>query len=55
MIEIHIEKNLGNFMLNVSLTLQKGITVLFGPSGSGKTLTLHSVAGWLSQTPAWSG
>ena len=45
MIEIHIEKNLGNFMLNVSLTLQKGITVLFGPSGSGKTLTLHSVAG----------
>src|SRR5512139_1179107 len=45
MIEIQVEKNLGNFSLNVSLTLQKGITVLFGPSGSGKTLTLHSVAG----------
>jgi len=45
MIEIRVEKNLGNFSLNVSLTLRKGITVFFGPSGSGKTLTLHTVAG----------
>jgi len=45
MIEIQVEKNLGSFSLNVSLTLQKGITVLFGPSGSGKTLTLQTIAG----------
>jgi molybdate transport system ATP-binding protein len=45
MIEIHVEKNLGNFSLNLSLSLQQGMTVLFGPSGSGKTLTLHTIAG----------
>ena len=45
MIEIRVEKNLGNFSLNLSLSLQKGMTVLFGPSGSGKTLTLHTIAG----------
>lgn len=45
MIEIHIAKNLGNFSLSLSLSLQKGLTVLFGPSGSGKTLTLHTIAG----------
>jgi molybdate transport system ATP-binding protein len=45
MIEIRVEKHLGNFSLNLSLTLQKGITVLFGPSGSGKTLTLQTIAG----------
>jgi molybdate transport system ATP-binding protein len=44
-IEIHIQKDLGNFSLNLSLCLQKGMTVLFGPSGSGKTLTLHTIAG----------
>jgi len=45
MIEIHVEKDLGKFFLNISLSLQKGLTVLFGPSGSGKTLTLHTIAG----------
>lgn len=45
MIEIHVEKDLGNFSLNLSLSLQKRMTVLFGPSGSGKTLTLHTIAG----------
>ena len=45
MIEVHITKDLGNFSLNLSLSLQKGMTVLFGPSGSGKTLTLHTIAG----------
>jgi molybdate transport system ATP-binding protein len=45
MIEIHIKKDLGNFSLNLSLSLQEGLTVLFGPSGSGKTLTLHTIAG----------
>jgi molybdate transport system ATP-binding protein len=45
LIEVHIAKDLGNFSLNLSLSLQKGLTVLFGPSGSGKTLTLHTIAG----------
>ncbi|HUL31258.1 MAG TPA: ABC transporter ATP-binding protein [Thermodesulfobacteriota bacterium] len=45
MIEICVEKDLGNFSLNLSLSLQKGMTVLFGPSGSGKTLTLQTIAG----------
>jgi molybdate transport system ATP-binding protein len=45
MIDIHVEKDLGNFSLNLSLSLQKGLTVLFGPSGAGKTLTLHTIAG----------
>jgi molybdate transport system ATP-binding protein len=45
MIEIRVEKDLGNFSLNLSLSLHKGLTVLFGPSGAGKTLTLHTIAG----------
>ena len=45
MIEIHVEKNLGNFSLNLSLNLQEGMSVLFGPSGAGKTLTLQTIAG----------
>jgi molybdate transport system ATP-binding protein len=44
-IEVHIAKDLGNFSLNLSLSLQKGLTVLFGPSGAGKTLTLQTIAG----------
>jgi molybdate transport system ATP-binding protein len=44
-IEIHVKKDLGNFSLNLSLSLRKDMTVLFGPSGSGKTLTLHTIAG----------
>ena len=45
MIEIRVAKHLGNFSLDLSLNLRKGLTVLFGPSGSGKTLTLHTIAG----------
>jgi len=45
MIEIRVEKDLGNFSLDLSLSLQKSMTVLFGPSGSGKTLTLQTIAG----------
>jgi molybdate transport system ATP-binding protein len=45
LIEVHIAKDLGNFSLNLSLSLQKSLTVLFGPSGAGKTLTLHTIAG----------
>ena len=35
------------FELDVSLSCEAGITVLFGPSGSGKTLTLDSIGGFL--------
>ena len=35
------------FELDVSLSCDAGITVLFGASGSGKTLTLDSLAGFL--------
>ena len=45
MIEIHVEKGFTKFSLNLSLSLNDGMTVLFGPSGSGKTLTLHTIAG----------
>ena len=36
------------FTLDVSFTLQSGITILFGPSGCGKSLTLQMVAGILN-------
>lgn len=47
MIELDISKDLGDFSLNLSLNLRKGLTVLFGPSGSGKSLTLQMIAGWI--------
>jgi molybdate transport system ATP-binding protein len=34
-----------SFRLDVTLSVQAGITVLFGPSGSGKTTILRSIAG----------
>jgi molybdate transport system ATP-binding protein len=46
-IDLSVRKNLGDFSLNLSLTLDKGMTVLFGPSGSGKSLTLQTIAGWV--------
>jgi molybdate transport system ATP-binding protein len=35
----------GEFSVNVNLTAESGITVLFGPSGAGKSLTLATIAG----------
>ncbi|MBI3894672.1 MAG: ABC transporter ATP-binding protein [Acidobacteria bacterium] len=35
------------FNLDISLSCEAGVTVLFGASGSGKTLTLDSLAGFL--------
>jgi molybdate transport system ATP-binding protein len=35
----------GVFVLDLELTAEPGITVLFGPSGSGKSLTLRAIAG----------
>jgi molybdate transport system ATP-binding protein len=35
----------GGFQLDVTLALERGITILFGPSGAGKTTLLDCVAG----------
>ena len=42
---IKINKELGNFKLNVNLELVEGINCLFGPSGSGKTSIINCIAG----------
>ncbi len=47
MVEVNIVKRLGNFSLDLSLNLQKDLTVLFGPSGSGKSVALQTIAGWM--------
>ncbi len=46
MIEASIQHRLGEFALEVTLSVDRGqILGLFGPSGSGKTLTLRAIAG----------
>jgi molybdate transport system ATP-binding protein len=35
------------FTLELNLSAEPGVTVLFGPSGAGKTLTLDSIAGFV--------
>ena len=43
--EAEIRSEAGNFSLDISLSLNNEIGVLFGPSGSGKSLTLRCLAG----------
>lgn len=45
MLELAIEKDLGDFRLGVSFRAGETMVALFGPSGSGKTLTLQCIAG----------
>lgn len=45
MLEVHIQKKLTHFTLDVQFFVRDEIVVLFGPSGSGKTTVLNSVAG----------
>ncbi len=55
MLSVKIKKRLGNtersdsavdgFLLDVEISAQPGVTILFGASGSGKTTTLKSIAG----------
>ncbi len=45
MIEVHIEKDLGSFHLNVSFTAENEVLALLGGSGSGKSMTLRAIAG----------
>jgi molybdate transport system ATP-binding protein len=52
MLEINVKKHLGTdpqagFDLDVSFSVDGGITVLAGPSGAGKTTTLRLIAGIL--------
>lgn len=45
MLEVHIQKQLAHFLLDVSLKVKNEILVLIGPSGSGKTTILNAIAG----------
>jgi molybdate transport system ATP-binding protein len=45
MLQIDVQKQLGDFTLDVSFTAPAGVTVVFGPSGSGKTSLVNAVAG----------
>jgi len=45
MLDIHIEKQLKHYFVDVRFKIGKEIAVLFGPSGSGKTTILNCLAG----------
>lgn len=45
MLHVAIQKQLPDFVLDVSFSVTNEIAVLFGPSGSGKTTILNSIAG----------
>ena len=44
-LEVDIEKKLGDFTLTAKFATGGGVTALFGPSGSGKTSTVNMIAG----------
>lgn len=44
-LSIQLRKTYPDFLLELDLELQPGITAIFGPSGSGKTTTLNCIAG----------
>lgn len=44
-VDLRVLKSLPHFVLNVSLTLRPGITILFGASAAGKTTLLDCIAG----------
>src|SRR5665647_2473860 len=48
MLSVHIEKQLGEFAVNVAFASESGATVLFGPSGAGKTSIINMIAGLLT-------
>ncbi len=45
MLSVDVEKQLGDFRLNVGFEAGPGVTALFGPSGSGKTTLVNMIAG----------
>ena len=44
-LEVHIEKRLQSYTLNVSFATGAGTLAVLGPSGAGKTMTLRCIAG----------
>jgi len=47
MLAVHVEKQLGEFSVDVSFTSDAAATALFGPSGAGKTSVINMIAGLL--------
>jgi len=47
MLAVNVEKNLGEFAVNVAFTSESRATALFGPSGAGKTSLINMIAGLL--------
>ncbi len=47
MLDVDVEKRLGNFSVAARFQASSGVTALFGPSGSGKTTIVNMIAGLL--------
>jgi molybdate transport system ATP-binding protein len=47
MLDVRVEKRLGEFHLKAALQAPRGVTALFGPSGAGKTSLVNLMAGLL--------
>lgn len=47
MLEVNVEKKLGEFELKVDFQAAGGVTALFGPSGAGKSSLVNLIAGLL--------
>jgi molybdate transport system ATP-binding protein len=45
MLAVQVEKQLGEFAVNVSFTSDMAATALFGPSGAGKTSVINMIVG----------
>lgn len=45
MLDVHIQKQLNHFILDVSFQVENEIIALFGPSGAGKTSILECISG----------
>jgi molybdate transport system ATP-binding protein len=46
-LDVDVEKRLGNFSVAARFQASSGVTALFGPSGSGKTTIVNMIAGLL--------
>jgi molybdate transport system ATP-binding protein len=44
-LDVDVEKRLGNFSVAARFQASSGVTALFGPSGSGKTTIVDMIAG----------
>ncbi len=48
MLQIDVQKQLGDFALNANITAPAGVTAIFGQSGSGKTSIVNAMAGLMT-------